>query len=45
MDGGKTMKPIVDILRSDWKIRFLFLSMVVCMGLIIVMMVMLVKII
>ena len=39
------MKPILSIMRSDWKVRFLFLSMVVCFGLIIIMMVTLLKII
>ncbi len=39
------MKPILDVMKSDWKVRFLFLSMVVCIGLIIVMMITLVKII
>jgi hypothetical protein len=37
------MKPILTIMRSDWKMRFLFMSLVVCVGLIIVMMVTLVK--
>jgi hypothetical protein len=45
MDGGKVMKPILNVMKSDWKVRFLFLSMVVCIGLIIVMMITLVKII
>ena len=39
------MKPILSIIRSDWKVRFLFLSMVFCFGLIIVMMITLAKII
>ena len=38
------MKPILDIVRTDWKTRFLFVSLVVCVGLIIVMMVALAKI-
>ena len=45
MEGGKIMKPILDIMRADWKVGFLFLSMVICIGLIIVMMITLVKII
>jgi len=39
------MKPILSIMRSDWKMRFLFLSMIVCFGLIIIMMITLIKII
>ncbi len=37
------MKPLLVIMKSDWKMRFLFMSLVVCVGLIIVMMVTLVK--
>lgn len=37
------MKPLLVIMKSDWKMRFLFMSLVVCVGLIVVMMVTLVK--
>lgn len=37
------MKPVLTMMKSDWKARFLFLSLVVCVGLIIAMMVTLVK--
>jgi hypothetical protein len=39
------MKPIFNVMKSDWKVSFLLLSMVVCIGLIIAMMITLVKII
>jgi hypothetical protein len=37
------MKPLMAIMKSDWKTRFLFMSLVVCVGLIVLMMVTLVK--
>jgi hypothetical protein len=39
------MKSILSMMKNDWKIRFLFWSLVVCTGMILFMMVMLVKII
>ena len=39
------MKSVLSMIKSDSKTRFLFWSMVVCIGLIIVMMITLVKII
>ena len=39
------MKAVFSNIKSDWKAQFLFLSMVVCFGLIIAAMVTLVKII
>ena len=44
-EGGKTMRPILSMLKTDWKMCFLFLSMVVCVCLIIFMMITLAKII
>jgi hypothetical protein len=37
------MKPLLAMMKGDWKMRFLFMSLVVCVGLIVVMMVTLVK--
>jgi hypothetical protein len=46
---AKAMKSILSIMlgiiKSDWKVRFLFLSMVICAGIIITMMITLAKII